>query len=300
MSQMDFNRLRTFLIVAETGNVTQAAKRLFRTQPAITQQMKLFQEELDLVLFERRKARIFLTAQGKALYDFAKPRIQELEDMPLRLRNDSQNLPGKIRLGTAPELGALVTPSLMVPFQASHPKIQFECTPMEQEALEEALLEAEIDFAITMTVANHHQIESHPLNLCSRLPVAAPAYLAEHPRLEGPSDLKEHNLVFLDNVLPDWQPWLDVHASDLLGDWPFLAPKAIVKDISNLIELVKRGMGIGMGFLPLINHPLTSGLIKPVFPQLPPMAFEVQLARRRIRNPHWAHDLFDEFARISS
>ena len=77
---MDLNKLRTFVVVAETGNMTKAAGLLYRTQPAITQQLQSLEEEIGLSLMERRNARIFLTRDGEQLFQAAKQGIQGLDE----------------------------------------------------------------------------------------------------------------------------------------------------------------------------------------------------------------------------
>jgi len=68
---MDYNKLKTFLIVAEEMSVTRAAARLLRTQSAVTQQLQLLEDDLGVALLHRKKARIFLTSEGESIYRIA-------------------------------------------------------------------------------------------------------------------------------------------------------------------------------------------------------------------------------------
>jgi len=294
---MDFNRLKTFLVVAETGNMTQAAKLLYRTQPAITQQMKLFQEELDLVLFEKRKARIFLTPQGQALYEFAKPHVRQLEDFPLQMRNDEENVPGIIRLGATPELGPLIAPSLCVPFQQKYPKIQFQFDLYKSKDLERAILENHIDFGIAMDVTEDQQLSGFSFPAGQRVPVVSPIYLASRPPLTDNHDILNLDLLQLNSPLGDWSPWLETRLRNIAGQWQTTIPCIILNDLHSLQEMLIRGMGVGMGFLPLMAPHLASGVLQTLWPDLEADPFEAMLVRRTARNPNWAHDLFDDFVR---
>ena len=64
---MDFNKAKTFIEVVDCGSVTKAANRLFRTQQAISLQLKALEVELELTLFDRQGPRIVLTRQGEKL-----------------------------------------------------------------------------------------------------------------------------------------------------------------------------------------------------------------------------------------
>ena len=71
---MDFNKLRTFLIVVEEGSVTGAARRLFRTQPAVSQSLRLLEEDLGIALLHRKSGNVYLTPEGCLLYTSPSPR----------------------------------------------------------------------------------------------------------------------------------------------------------------------------------------------------------------------------------
>ena len=69
---MELYQLRTFLTVAELGNLTQAAVVLHLSQPAVTAQIKALEEELGLPLFERVDGGVTLTRAGSHLLDEAR------------------------------------------------------------------------------------------------------------------------------------------------------------------------------------------------------------------------------------
>jgi DNA-binding transcriptional LysR family regulator len=64
---MEFNRLKSFAVVAETGHLTRAAQKLHISQPALSAQIKALEDEIDLTLFERKSTGMTLTAAGKRL-----------------------------------------------------------------------------------------------------------------------------------------------------------------------------------------------------------------------------------------
>ena len=68
---MDLKQLRYFTTVAEEGTISAAAKKLFMSQPPLSTQMKLLEQELGCSLFERGQKHIRLTETGRLLYDRA-------------------------------------------------------------------------------------------------------------------------------------------------------------------------------------------------------------------------------------
>ena len=68
---LNFNQLRVFYHAAKNLNFTAAANELFITQPAVTFQMKAFEEFCNLKLFKKRSRRLFLTDEGRTLFEYA-------------------------------------------------------------------------------------------------------------------------------------------------------------------------------------------------------------------------------------
>ena len=64
---MDLNKLQLFQLVADNQSITLAAKKVLRSQSAVSQQMASLEDELGFQLFKRRKSRIFLSPEGEAL-----------------------------------------------------------------------------------------------------------------------------------------------------------------------------------------------------------------------------------------
>jgi len=75
---LDLNLLRVFVVVADTGSVTEAAKRLYVTQPAVSAALRRLSASVDAPLFVRAGRRIALTARGRALAERARPHLEGL------------------------------------------------------------------------------------------------------------------------------------------------------------------------------------------------------------------------------
>ena len=98
---ISYEYYKTFCIVAESKSITEAAKRLNISQPAITKTIKLLESELNSVLFYRKHSGMSLTLEGERLYSYIKPIILQLDDTK-NIMNEIVNK-GKtnIRIGTS-------------------------------------------------------------------------------------------------------------------------------------------------------------------------------------------------------
>lgn len=121
---VNFNQLRVFYNVAQYNNCSLAAKKLFITQPAVTAQIKHFEDECELLLFKRMGNKLFLTEEGKIIYEHAR-QIFKLEQELNNLINDIKMLrKGRLRIGTARTYARYVFPMLVSHFHKDYPDIQ--------------------------------------------------------------------------------------------------------------------------------------------------------------------------------
>src|SRR5450830_1815755 len=100
---MDFTQLRAFIAVAREGNLTRAAETLHVTQPAVSLQIKLLQERLQLALFIRTSGGMKLTNEGSKLLPLAERVLQTLQEFHQHanaLHTSAGNLTGTLAIGT--------------------------------------------------------------------------------------------------------------------------------------------------------------------------------------------------------
>ncbi len=96
---MDLKRLRYFREIAKQGQITKAAKSLHMAQPPLSQQLRIFEEELNVMLFERKGRRLLLTEAGEALYQRSEHLLDELDELEKEIRETGLGLRGTLRLG---------------------------------------------------------------------------------------------------------------------------------------------------------------------------------------------------------
>lgn len=141
---LDIPLLKTFVAVVETGSLTIAGRRVGRSQPAITHQIKRLEEALGRALFtSNRRA---LTKDGEILLSYARKLINLNEEA--RSRFSTPGLAGHVVLGTPDLYAAYLLPQILNRFARAHPDVEIELRCMRSVHLHEALLRDEIDIAL--------------------------------------------------------------------------------------------------------------------------------------------------------
>jgi len=96
---MELYQLRSFVTVADTGNLTQAAERLFTSQPAVSAHIKALEEQLDIKLFDRTPKGMRLTDNGSTLREKAQLVLSASNDLKLKAQTLQGILTGQAKIG---------------------------------------------------------------------------------------------------------------------------------------------------------------------------------------------------------
>lgn len=147
---MKLQQLKYLLAIVENNfNITTAAERIFTSQPGISKQLKLLEEELDLKIFERSgKQLVGLTSAGMQVVNHARKALQEVENIK-RLSDDKNQVEhGTFRLATTQTQAKYVLPSVLTRFHQRFQNLSIDIQHASVEHIVQLLLEQKIDFAI--------------------------------------------------------------------------------------------------------------------------------------------------------
>jgi DNA-binding transcriptional LysR family regulator len=143
---LDSDLLRTFLAVADTGNLTRAADVVRRTQSAVSMQIKKLEDLLGFALFERHSRGVVLTAEGRRLVDNARRIVALLDDTAAALRQPA--LDGSVRIGISEEYVNSTLPKALGAFAATHPNVEVTVQQGHSMSNLTSLEAGEIDIAV--------------------------------------------------------------------------------------------------------------------------------------------------------
>ncbi len=143
---LDLDQLQTFCSIADCSSFTEAAKRVFKTQSAVSMQIKRLEERLDTKLFIREGRKISLTHEGVALYALARRMLRvNAEIIDLFREGD---LSGNIRFGVPDDYAVRLLPIVLSSFQRTNPKITVDVKCMASEDLLEGMSAGRFDLIV--------------------------------------------------------------------------------------------------------------------------------------------------------
>ena len=197
---MDFEALRAFVAVAETGSFTRAAAQIYLTQPAVSKRIGTLEAELGTRLFDRIGRGIHLTEAGRTLLVHAQTILSQIEDAKRSLPAQSGPVSGELSMATSHHVGLHRLPTVLKRFREAYPEVSLDLHFMDSEVACTAIQQGQLELAVvTLPPRDYANIErvrvwddpleivvgrSHPLARRTRI---KPTNLVEYPAiLPGP------------------------------------------------------------------------------------------------------------------
>lgn len=139
--------LRCFSIVAQTGNLAEAATRLGRTQSAISMTLKQLEENLGQRLFESdRKNR--LTRLGEQVFELAQTQLRQFDSTIKAIETCARSPEGLVRIASIPSVAAQVFPSAVQALIRRNPGLNVEMRDTDTHQVIDALVRGQADIGI--------------------------------------------------------------------------------------------------------------------------------------------------------
>lgn len=246
MSELNMRRLEYFLVVAEEGSVTAAARRLHMAQPPLSQQIRKLEEELGCTLFERSSRGLRLTAAGVALVRGASSLLGEAGRVRSRVLAADQGDAGFLAVGCVPVACATVAPHLLRHFGREAPGVRVHVRDLDTMSLYNALGSRVVDVGIVRTgvdvpgVQTAVLVDERPL---LALPETHP--LAGHEEVDL-GDLVDEDFVLFSRKLGTRHFDEFVTACREVGGF---VPHVVSECDSVTAQLAMVGAGLGVGFV---------------------------------------------------
>jgi LysR family transcriptional regulator, benzoate and cis,cis-muconate-responsive activator of ben and cat genes len=240
---MELRQLRYFVAVAEAGNISRAAKRIFLTQPALSRQIKGLEDEIGQCLLERQAHSIRLTPVGEALLREARELLQHAEQVLERVRVAGRGL--RLRVGYAPSLAAGILAVAVENFTQRHPNARVELFDLSTAEMLAGLESDKLDVALC--VGHQHQrrgLTWTPLARAHwRLAVNRNHPLARRSQVTPAEVAGEPLLVYSKREYPEYWDAITGWLRDR-GQRPRIAGE--YDGAENLIAAVESGLGVAV------------------------------------------------------
>jgi DNA-binding transcriptional LysR family regulator len=187
---MDFDQLETFLEVARHASFSRAAEKRFRTQPAISSQIRSLEEEVGAKLFDRSGGKVSLTAGGKAFQKYVEETLDARKAMLVAIAEMERVPRGEIIVGANEGTCLHILPEVFADFKKQYPDVSVNIKRADYSGILESVIDNSVDFGVVslpvtdnrLTVVLIHRDElviivppSHPLGKMKSAPIAEAA-----------------------------------------------------------------------------------------------------------------------------
>ena len=189
---MDWDKLRVFHVVAETGSFTHAGETLNLSQSAVSRQISGLESSLDVPLFHRHARGLVLTEQGERLYCTVHDVYAKLAMTEARIRESKDKAQGPLRITTSIAFGSVWLTARMAEFLGLYPDIDVSLVLSD---LDLDLSMGQADVSVRMTPPTQPDLIQRSLMTMRFHVFASSEYIKEHGIPQSPADLDEHRLV---------------------------------------------------------------------------------------------------------
>lgn len=266
----DWNQARAFLVTAEEGSLSAAARALGLTQPTLSRQVAALEETLGVTLFERVNKSLILTEAGVELAEHVRAMGEAASRVSLAASGQSQQIEGLVTISTTDVLAAYVLPDIFKDLRRKAPGIEIRV--ISTNSLSD-LRRREADIAIRHVAPDHPELYARKLRDANGRIYAARSYLERFGRKLTTADAPQLDFLgYEDNEqligylralgLDVTQANIKISSPNLLVAW----------------EYVRLGFGLGVGADEIAAR---CPEIVPAFEDVPALSFPIWLVTHR-------------------
>lgn len=257
--EQNLSLYKIFNTVAETGNISRAAKELYISQPAISKSITRLEENLGILLFTRTSRGVRLTDEGSQLYEYTKTAFDTLMQGEANLKRINELGIGHIRIGVSTTLCKYMLLPYLKEFVSSHPHINItiECQSTFQTL--ELLEKGKLDIGLIGKPAVLKNLDYYTAAQIEDVFVTTKAYLENLKIREAQTILsdifKSANVMLLDEknisrlFIEDYFTRNQIETNQILE----------VSNMDLLIEFAKIGLGVSCVIKEFVQNELREG-----------------------------------------
>jgi len=240
---MDFDQLETFLEVARLSSFSRAAERRFRTQPAISSQIRALEEEVGAKLLDRSGGKVAVTAPGKVFQKYAEETLEQRRIMLVTLAEMHRVPRGEIVVSANEGTCLHILPEVFAEFKRQYPTVGVGVKRLEHNKILEAIIDNSCDFGIVSLPVPDKRLTVVPIHRDELIVITPPNHPLASQKKATVADVVEFPL-----LLPKLGRTRDL--LETLFHERRLKP--IVSMELDSSELLKRFVAadVGIGFIP--------------------------------------------------
>ncbi|MCB1774491.1 MAG: LysR family transcriptional regulator [Gammaproteobacteria bacterium] len=192
---MDLVLLRSFLTVAETGAITEAAERIGVTQPALSRRLQQLEEHLGVALLARGRKGATLTEMGRLVQAEAQVIVTRYEQMREMVASQQRLEGGTVRIGGGATAVSFILPEAIAAFQAAHPQVRFQMREAGSAEIAEDVAAGHLELGVVTLPVRDRELRITPLTTDRVVLVARDDHPLAHRRRVRIQDLADQAFV---------------------------------------------------------------------------------------------------------
>jgi LysR family transcriptional regulator, low CO2-responsive transcriptional regulator len=243
---MDFDQLETFIEVARLSSFSRAAEKRFRTQPAISSQIRSLEEEVGAKLLDRSGGKVSLTAAGKLFLKFSEDTLDARKSAMTAIAETERVPRGEIVVGANEGTCLHILPEVFAHFKKQYPDVSVSIKRADYAKVLESVIDNSVDFGVVSMPVNDNRLTAVLIHRDELVLIVPPKHPLAKLKSAVAADIAQYPL-----VMPKVGHTRD--ALDELFHQRKLKPRYAMELDSS--ELLKRFVAadVGIGFIPRSN-----------------------------------------------
>ena len=251
---------RIFYTVANTGNISQAAKQLYNSQPAISKSISRLEESLGIVLFSRSSRGVTMTEEGRILYEHVRTAFEAIDAGEEQIRRMTALNIGSLHIGASNTLCKFVLLPYLQSFIEAYPHIKILLSCLSSNQTLTQMDSGKIDIGLVAHPGSLRTLDFYSLGTIQDIFVASPAYLKNLDL--KPEEIHSGRQLFerATLMLLDKQNMTRQYIDDYLTTNHLQTHHTIeTTSMELLIEFAKIGLGVGCVIKEFVLEELKNG-----------------------------------------
>jgi DNA-binding transcriptional LysR family regulator len=292
----DFNRLHLFYHVFRHSSVAKAARELFITQSAVSQNLQKLEQELNITLFHRLPKKIVPTSAAEQLYQSVMPFFSAIDTNLQAIHNSESSPQGLLRVGAPPVFGAEFLPPIFSEFWQKYPAVKFHLTLGEQSLIVNACRNNELDVALVDIFGNKEEeswnLLQVPLIDEPLILVGSVKYIRQHLNAGITLEtLLKCQFVAYKSQAPELTEWFSHHFGNPVRQFEVVLT---VENVHAVISAVRSNLGLGIVPLYLVQNGIQKKEFEQIGVRKDDVRSRISLMRLAGRKPALSEKLFIE------
>src|SRR5213080_3124406 len=173
---MDFDQLETFLEVARLSSFSRAAEKRFRTQPAISAQIRALEEDVGAKLLDRSGGKVSITQAGKLFQKYAEETL-EARKAVLTAIAEAERIPrGEIVVGANEGTCLHILPEVFAEFKKQYPDVSVNIKRADYSKVLESVIDNSVDFGVISLPVNDNRLTAVLIHKDDLVVIAPPKH----------------------------------------------------------------------------------------------------------------------------